>query len=97
MARNEHQTKFNHADAADFGKISREIAEQQIASDALRGYLAYVDGEAIGWCNTNDRANFPIDSCGGSHFHSDIQNREIAVVCFEVAPNFRGQAVATLS
>lgn len=76
-------------------KISREIAEQQIASGALRGYLAYVGGEAIGWCNANDKANFPIDSCGETHFHSDIPNREIAVVCFEVAPNFRGQGVAT--
>ena len=95
MTRNEQQTKFNHADAADFGRISREIAEQQIASGALRGYLAYADGKAIGWCNANDKANFPIDSCGGSHFHSDIPNSEIAVVCFEVAPNFRGQGVAT--
>lgn len=95
MTRNEQQTKFNHADAADFGRISKEIAEQQIASGALRGYLAYADGKAIGWCNANDKANFPIDSCGGSHFHSDIPNREIAVVCFEVAPNFRGQGVAT--
>lgn len=95
MTKQEQQTKFNHADAADFGKISKEIAEQQIASGALRGYLAYVNGKAIGWCNANDKANFPIDSCGGAHFHSDIPNREIAVVCFEIAPDFRGQGVAT--
>lgn len=95
MTKNEQQALFNNTAASDVGKISREIAERQIASGALRGYLAYVGGEAIGWCNANDKANFPIDSCGGSHFHSDIPNREIAVVCFEVAPNFRGQGVAT--
>ena len=95
MTKAEQQAKFNQVDAADFGKISRKIAEQQIASGALRGYLAYGNGEAIGWYNANDKANFPIDSCGGSHFHSDLPNREIAVVCFEVAPNFRGQGVAT--
>lgn len=95
MTKKEQQALLSNADSSDFGKISREVAEQQIASGALQGYLAYVDGKAIGWCNANDRANFPIDSCGGPHFHSDIPNREIAVVCFEVAPNFRGKGVAT--
>ncbi|MBS5724401.1 MAG: GNAT family N-acetyltransferase [Clostridiales bacterium] len=95
MTKSEQQAILSHADVSDFGKISRNVAKQQIDSGALRGYLAFVDGRAIGWCNANDKANFPIDSCGGSHFHSNIPNREIAVVCFEVAPNFRGQGVAT--
>ena len=43
MTRSEQQTKFNHAYAVYVGRISREIAEQLIASCALRGYLAYAD------------------------------------------------------
>ena len=37
------------------------VAEQQISDGALRGYLAYVDGISIGWCNVNDRANYPAE------------------------------------
>ncbi len=42
------------------GRVSREVAAQQIDSGILRGYLAFVDGIAIGWCNANDKANFPM-------------------------------------
>ena len=37
--------------------ILAEEVRAQIASGALRGYLAYADGLCIGWCNANDRAN----------------------------------------
>jgi GNAT superfamily N-acetyltransferase len=95
MTNDEQRAVFDSADAADLGKVSRKIAERQIASGVLRGYLAYADGKAIGWCNANDRANYPMDSCGGPHIHSDTPNREIAVVCFEIAPDFRKRGVAT--
>ena len=61
----------------------------------LRGYLAFVDGVAIGWCNANDKSNFPIEPCIGASFHAPAELREKAVVCFEIAPAFRGKGVAT--
>jgi GNAT superfamily N-acetyltransferase len=54
-----------------------------------------VDGKSIGWCNANDKANFPIESCTGARFHAPAEKRERAVVCFEIAPGIRGKGVAT--
>ena len=80
---------------ADMGRLCRKIAEEQIASDILRGYLAYVDGVAIGWCNANDRANYPVGSRAGELYYASAEKREKAVVCFTVAPEYRAQGIAT--
>jgi len=77
------------------GKIAREIAERQIADGVLRGYLAYVDGMSIGWCNANDRANYPADAPYDVPFHAPAEAKEKAVICFEIAPDYRGKGVAT--
>lgn len=77
------------------GPASRKEAERQIANSVLQGYLAYVDGKAIGWCNANDRAKYPADPYHDVPFHAPVTNKEIAVVCFEIAPEYRGKGVAT--
>ncbi|NMA25622.1 MAG: GNAT family N-acetyltransferase [Clostridiales bacterium] len=77
------------------GRLSREVAERQIASGALRGYLAFDDVVAIGWCNANDKANYPVESCTGDRFYAPAEKREKAVVCFEIAPEYRGKGIAT--
>ncbi len=82
-------------DLSDAGRVSRQVAEEQIKSGALRGYLAFDDGVAIGWCNANDRANFPVESCTGDRFYAPAEKREKAVVCFEIAPEYRGKGIAT--
>lgn len=79
----------------DFVRMIRKIARQQIASGILKGYLAYVDGISIGWCNVNDKANFPVQSANGARLHIPAEKQEKAVVCFEVAPEFRGKGIAT--
>lgn len=97
MSKAEYQAAFENAAGADLGLISRKTAERQIAAGILRGYLAFVDGISIGWCNVNDKANYPADSYNGmfAHFHAPAEKREKAVVCFEIAPAFRGKGVAT--
>jgi GNAT superfamily N-acetyltransferase len=82
-------------DGADMGLVSRKVAEQQISSGVLRGYLAFDDGVAIGWCNANDKANYPVESCTGDRFYAPAEKREKAVVCFEIAPEYRGKGIAT--
>ena len=94
MSKAQHQAALGHA-MQDPGRVSREIAEQQIAQGALRGYLAYVDGKSIGWCNANDRANYPAEPCHDVPFHVPAEAKEKAVVCFEIAPEYRGKGVAT--
>ncbi|MCL2408757.1 MAG: GNAT family N-acetyltransferase [Oscillospiraceae bacterium] len=87
--------EYASANGLDGGQISRKCAEQQIDSNVLRGYLAFVDGVAIGWCNANDRANYPADPHEDVPFHAPAEKREKAVVCFEIAPEYRGMGVAT--
>ncbi len=79
----------------NFIRVLREIVMRQIASKALRGYLAYVDGVSIGWCNANDKASFPAESANGVRLYAPAEKREKAVVCFEIAPDYRGKGVAT--
>jgi GNAT superfamily N-acetyltransferase len=94
MSKEQYQTELEYA-KQDPGRASREVDERQIADAVLRGYLAYVDGKAIGWCNANDRVNYPANPCRNVPFHAPAEVKEKAVVCFEVAPNYRGKGIAT--
>jgi GNAT superfamily N-acetyltransferase len=94
MSKEQVKAAYDNADGLDVGQMSRKVAEQQIESGILRGYLAFVDDVAIGWCNANDKANFPVESCTGTRFYAPAEKREKAVVCFEIAPEYRGKGVA---
>jgi GNAT superfamily N-acetyltransferase len=91
----EQQIVLNGGGHEGFCRILRKCAEQQIKSGTLQGCLAFVDGVSIGWCNANDKANFPIESGNGRRLHAPAEKREKAVVCFEIAPEYRGKGVAT--
>lgn len=95
MSKEQAKAAFDNTNGLDAGKLSRKVAQQQIDSGDLQGYLAFTDGVAIGWCNANDRANFPIEPCTDTHFYGLAEKREKAVVCFEIAPEYRGKGVAT--
>lgn len=70
---------------------NRAFACERIEKQRMQGYLAYVAGEPVGWCNAAPRrmitalANEPIadaDTVG-------------TIMCFLVAPAFRGRGVAS--
>ena len=85
---------FTYGDE-NFIRVLREIVIRQIKSKALQGYLAYVDGISIGWCNANSKANFPLESSNGFRLYAPAEKKEKAVVCFEISPEYRGKGVAT--
>lgn|GEM_PF-79462 len=101
MTREEEQKELfgkieeNGGGREGFMRALRNIAERQIASGALKGYLAYADGVSIGWCNANDKNNFPIQSANGAQLHEPEERHIKAVVCFEIAPQFRGMGIAS--
>lgn len=95
MSKEQCKKEFENAKDSDYGLLSKNIAKQQIESGALCGYLAYMDGKPVGWCNANDRANFPSDPQCDVIFHSPTPQCEFAVVCFEIAPDHRGRGIAT--
>lgn len=95
MSKTQYQAMYDDAEKNP-GPASRAEAERQIANSILRGYLAFVDGLSIGWCNANNRANYPAEPVyDNTPFHAPAENREKAVVCFEIAPEYRGKGVAT--
>lgn len=62
-----------------------------IASGRTAGYLAYRDGEVVGWCNAGPWAMYPMLR---DEAPSDADRLGV-VFCFVVAPQARGQGVAT--
>jgi GNAT superfamily N-acetyltransferase len=93
MTKTEYMEAYDNI--TDLGRASRDEAERQIKMGILRGYMAYVDGISIGWCNANDRANYPAEPQHDVPFYAPAENKEKGVICFEISPEFRGKGVAT--
>lgn len=85
-------------DIPSFKSTLRNIAEQQILSGVLQGYLAFEGDVSIGWCNANNRENYStlgIDEEIRNAYQGRSNERIKSVLCFEIAPNYRGKGVAT--
>ncbi|MNN76506.1 hypothetical protein D3C81_1928910 [compost metagenome] len=85
-------------DIPAFKSTLRKIAERQILAGDLQGYLAFESGVSIGWCNANDKENYSTLGIGEEirNVYKDSPNERIkSVLCFEIAPNYRGKGVAT--
>ena len=81
----------------------RESAERMVQAGEIKGYLAFDNGIAIGWCNANDRLNyyrtgeFDLHTLpeGEEYTHSIVSGEVKAIVCFEISPEYRGKGIAT--
>lgn len=77
--------------------VRREYAIRYVNEGVMQGYLAYVDGQVVGWCNANDRDRCRV--CAG--YREMVPEREgdglkvKSVFCFTVAPALRGKHIAT--
>lgn len=75
-------------------KSLRESAAQMVKESRIRGFLAFDNGIAVGWCNANNRMNyyrvgeFDLDLLPEDRAPSDCQREgQIkSVVCFEISP-----------
>ncbi len=84
-------------------KALRECAVRMVKSGLIKGYLAFINGEAIGWCNANDRTNyyrvgeFNLDNVPENENNINcLKKGEIkSIVCFEIAPEYRGMGIAS--
>ncbi len=79
--------------------VRKKAAVGYINNGYMQGYLAYMNGNVIGWCNANNRNDCL--HCYGWKNH--IANKEIdrktkekikSVFCFTVAPDQRGKGVS---
>ena len=87
---------FPHADHAAkewsqrSGEENRAAVCARIADGRMSGWLAYVDGRTVGWCNAG-----PCSAVAGLFDELEpLADRIGAIVCFVVAPEHRGQGVA---
>ena len=83
--------------------VLRERAAGMVRAGKIRGFLAFDGDAAVGWCNANDRLEF--FRVGG--FDTDsvppdgpppmgLKRGQVkSVVCFEIAPGYRGKGIAS--
>lgn len=76
-------------------KVMRDCAFNYIKSGILNGYLAYDSNIAVGWCNTDRKDNY-LRLMNDPFLCADNTEKTKAIVCFEIAPEYRGRGIATL-
>lgn len=57
------------------------------------GVLAYSGGRVVGWCNAGPRTSFPLLDKFPA-FGAEVTATSGAIVCFVIAPAYRGQGLA---
>lgn len=77
--------------------VLRRYATKQLAEEKIRGYLAFDGNTPVGWCNAGDMDAYAVN---GFQFIPDfarqnICGRTMSVVCFAIAPGYRGKGVAS--
>ena len=71
----------------------RRYAVEMLEHDRIQGYLAYDGKLSVGWCNAAD-----IESYAGfvpDFARENACGKTIAIVCFEIAPEYRGMGIAS--
>ncbi len=69
---------------------NRSSVTECILAGTTSGFLAYLDGEVVGWCHAGPWSMYPM-----LHEEPEHDTEKLGVVfCFVVAPEARGQGVA---
>lgn len=71
----------------------RKYAVKMLDENKIQGYLAFDGDTSIGWCNAAD-----IESYVGfvpEFARANTCGRTISIVCFEIAPEYRGKGIAS--
>lgn len=71
----------------------RKYAVNMLDENRIQGYLAFDEDVSIGWCNAAD-----INSYQGfvpDFARNNACGRTISIVCFEIAPEYRGIGIAS--
>ena len=69
---------------------NRECAVKLIKQGAMKGYMAYLDGKIVGWCNANNKQAYH-----SVHMDFSCEKKVKSIVCFCISPNFRGKGIAS--
>jgi GNAT superfamily N-acetyltransferase len=76
-----------------WGETHRARLEKEVRSDGVPGLLAYLDGEAVGWCRLGPRESF--ERLAASRPLARVDDADVwSVVCFYVHPAAKRRGVA---
>ena len=86
----------------DFSTVEkrRDLAIRYVQGNNIQGYLAYHDGEAVGWCNANTRSDCLKCYCWRRFMgwvpadQSTSGPKVKSVFCFAIAPEMRRTGIA---
>ena len=71
----------------------RKYAEEMLRRNRIHGYLAYDGGLSVGWCNAADMESYV--GFVPAFARDIICGKTISIVCFEIAPEYRGMGIAS--
>lgn len=77
------------------------MAIQYVKRGIIQGYLAYHNGEVVGWCNANKKSDC-LNCISWLRFMTSVNTTESAsnikvksIFCFTIAPEMRRKGIAT--
>jgi GNAT superfamily N-acetyltransferase len=80
----------------DIHEHNRNLAREFINKGILQGYLAYVDGTVMGWCNANDKSGYEtLNNENRPDLWDDGDDKIKSVTCFTIAPEMRRKGLST--
>ena len=71
----------------------RRYAVDLLDRNRIHGYLAYDGDQAVGWCNAAERESYA--GFVPAFARKITCGRTISIVCFEIAPGYRGMGIAS--
>lgn len=83
--------------------FKRDLARQLISKGKLQGYLAYSNGQVVGWVNANEKENYAklsrenrpeLWECKECNAPNPQEWKVKSIVCYSIAPEFRRQGIA---
>jgi GNAT superfamily N-acetyltransferase len=93
----------DHREGKDFStpEKRRDLAVQYINNGAIKGYLAYCDGQVVGWCNANAKSDC-LNCISWLRFMTSVKTNEPkpdikvkSIFCFTIAPSMKRKGIAT--
>jgi len=76
--------------------FKRNLAINLIRSGKLNGFIAYLDGLVVGWCNAGSKQNYERLCCEHAlHIDSNCRKKFFSIVCYVVHPHMQRKGIAT--
>lgn len=92
-----HEYERNQLPIEERPFCKKNYAIELIEHNKLHGFVAYYDNKIIGFCNADLKNNyfrFSEENHPDSWIGIDKNDKILAIVCFTVAPDYRGKGVA---